>query len=206
MGLYRQISYSGILFFFSVFGVGRMFTYISTPDCGYPEWYEHYKTISVGFIFAGIGLFCILIGSLIGFILSIVRKQMLSFVIFIILLLGSLVYLIGAFIIISEVEYIYCEVGASSSLIGGHGCIYFGEFFLICSLAILLGLDFWRDKVLNDFRLRMLLYCSLIGFSALICFFGYAILGNYLSKEGLIGTTYIGKIMNLWLLDGSLYL
>ena len=32
--LYRQLLYSGSLFFFSVLAVGRMFTYASTPDCG----------------------------------------------------------------------------------------------------------------------------------------------------------------------------
>ena len=162
---------------------------------GYPEWHEHYKTISVGFIFAGIALFVILFGSLIGFILSIARKQALGFLLFIVLAIGAIMYIIGSFIIIAEVPYIYCEVGASSSLKGGHGCIYFGEFFLISALSILLGADFWKDSLLNDFRLRMILYCSLIAFSALICFFGYAILGNYYTKEGAVETTYIGQDM-----------
>lgn len=178
--LYRQGAWSGLIFWFSIMGVGRMFTSISAPDCGYDEDDEEYRTIIVGNVLTGVGLLIILLSSLIALILSCLKKQKLGIVLFILLFLGALIYIIGSWIVVAEVPYIHCIVGGNSSLIGGYGAILFGEFFYIGVLSILLGLDLWKDKILNDFKLRMILHCSFTGFSSLIIFFGYAIIGNYL--------------------------
>eukprot|EP01084_Bolivina_argentea_P112143 200027_1 len=187
--LYRQTAWSGVLFFFCLLAIGRMFADpIDREKCG------DEKSISIGFTLCGIGLIIILIGSLIALILSILKRRIgFSIILFIILLIGGLIYIIGSWIITSEVPYIYCIVGASDSLFGGYGCIFFGEMFLIGSLSIIFGLDLWKDKYLNDFKLRMLLFCSFIAFSALITFFGYAIIGNYLYKENLSEYAYIAQ-------------
>ena len=161
-------------------GIGRMFTSISAPDCGYDEYDDEYRTTIIGNILTGIGLLIILIASLIALILSIGKKQKLGLILFILFFLGALIYIIGSWIVVSEIPYIHCIVGAADSLLGGYGAVVFGEFFYIGILSILLGLGLWKDKMLNDFKLRMILYGGFTAFSSLIIFFGYAILGNYI--------------------------
>jgi len=159
-----------------------MFSGIKAPDCGYASDDDEYRTIIIGNIFCGVGLLLILFGSLIVCILSLLRKQLLGIVWCVLLMLGSVLYIIGSWIVVAEIPYIYCLVGAQSSDIGSRGAIIFGEYLLVALCSILLAIDVFRERILNDFRLRMILYCSFTAFTSLIMFFGYALLANYLYK------------------------
>eukprot|EP01084_Bolivina_argentea_P274630 468150_1 len=178
--LYRQTAWSGLIFLFTSLSIGRMFHKAKAPDCGYPIDHEDYRSISSGFLMCGCGLLAIFIGSLVVMILSVMKRRMCGLFLFIVLLIGSILYIIGSLIVSAEVPYIHCAVGASASILAGHGAVYFGEFFLIGSLALVLGLDLWKDAFLNNFKFRMILTLSLVGFSALITFFGYMLLANHL--------------------------